>query len=160
MRHVACLIGLGWLPGLLAVGHNHTQVTVPVEPLQLQDDSPSLADFEGSSEELQLRWLSKCKNDDERALLGAQAIKCGSTAVFTAGAAIIVAMAGATDGMVDWLSTQPDETSDTNNRQLQSCLPTLARRLQLSQSSNSEIIWTLQALSKICAIRGTKCNRC
>ena len=97
-------------------------------------------------QQLELQRLAQCVDDDERARLGARAIEFGSTmAVAAAGADAIAAMAGATS------------TSDANNKQLQSCLPTLTRRLQdHSQCTAEQTASMLRALAKICQLQGRK----
>ena len=99
----------------------------------------------GDDEQLLLQRLAQCVDDDERARLGARAIEFGSTmAVAAAGADAIAAMAA-------------DATSDANNKQLQSCLPTLARRLQdHSQCTAEQSTSMLRALAKICQLQGRR----
>ena len=99
----------------------------------------------GDDEQLLLQRLAQCVDDDERARLGARAIEFGSTmAVAAAGADAIAAMAA-------------DATSDANNKQLQSCLPTLARRLQdHSECTAEQTTSMLRALAKICQLEGQK----
>ncbi len=154
-KNVACL--LGWL-----VRRNRTQVRDSTEPVVPQDWSILLAEFEGSNEELQLWWLSTCVNDDERARLGAQAIKRGSTAVFAAGAANIVAMAGATNSMVPDFSVKRNKikratrtTGSSAELPADTGAPTPTQR----KHEQRDQINATSAVENLCNGRCAHCNR-